>query len=44
VHQIEHHLAHLSSAFHVSPFEEAVVISVDGFGDFSSADSVWRCW
>jgi len=37
VHQIEHHLAHLSSAFHVSPFEEAVVVSVDGFGDFASA-------
>src|SRR3954453_23040662 len=37
VHQIEHHLAHLSSAFHVSPFEQAVVVSVDGFGDFSSA-------
>jgi carbamoyltransferase len=37
VHRIEHHLAHLSSAFHVSPFSEAVVVSVDGFGDFSSA-------
>ena len=37
VHHIEHHLAHLSSAFHVSPFEEAVVVSVDGFGDFASA-------
>ena len=37
VHRIEHHLAHLSSAFHVSPFEEAVVVSVDGFGDFCSA-------
>ena len=36
---IEHHLAHLSSAFHVSPFERAVVISVDGFGDFAS--SAW---
>jgi carbamoyltransferase len=35
-HNIEHHLAHLSSAFHVSPFEEAVVASVDGFGDFAS--------
>ncbi|MBO9711485.1 carbamoyltransferase C-terminal domain-containing protein [Sphingomonas sp.] len=34
---IEHHLAHLSSAFHVSPFEEASVVSVDGFGDFGSA-------
>ena len=34
---VEHHLAHLSSAFHVSPFEEAAVVSVDGFGDFASA-------
>jgi carbamoyltransferase len=34
---VEHHYAHLSSAFHVSPFEEAAVVSVDGFGDFSSA-------
>lgn len=37
VHAVEHHRAHLSSAFHVSPFNEAVVVSVDGFGDFSSA-------
>jgi carbamoyltransferase len=36
-HNVEHHLAHLSSAFHVSPFNEAVVVSVDGFGDFTSA-------
>jgi carbamoyltransferase len=34
---VEHHLAHLSSAFHVSPFQDAVVVSVDGFGDFASA-------
>jgi carbamoyltransferase len=33
---VEHHLSHLSSAFHVSPFNEAVVVSVDGFGDFAS--------
>ncbi|MES2604943.1 MAG: carbamoyltransferase C-terminal domain-containing protein, partial [Pseudomonadota bacterium] len=37
LHAVEHHVAHLSSAFHVSPFEEAVVVSVDGFGDFASA-------
>ena len=37
LHRIEHHLAHLSSAFHVSPFHDAVAMSVDGFGDFSSA-------
>ncbi len=34
---VEHHLAHLASAFLVSPFSEAVCVSVDGFGDFSSA-------
>lgn len=37
VHRIEHHLAHLASCYLVSPFEEAVTVSVDGFGDFSSA-------
>ena len=35
-HHIEHHLAHLASTFFVSPFSEAVVVSVDGFGDFAS--------
>jgi predicted NodU family carbamoyl transferase len=37
VHFIEHHLAHLASAFFVSPFEDSAVISVDGFGDFVGA-------
>jgi carbamoyltransferase len=36
IHRVEHHLAHLASAFLVSPFAEAVVASVDGFGDFAS--------
>ena len=36
---VDHHLAHLSSAFHVSPFDKASIISVDGFGDFAS--SAW---
>jgi carbamoyltransferase len=36
VHFVEHHRSHLASAFFASPFEEAAVISVDGFGDFSS--------
>jgi carbamoyltransferase len=36
-HAVEHHLAHLAAAFFVSPFEEAVTASVDGFGDFASA-------
>jgi len=37
LHRVEHHLAHLSSAFHVCPFDRAAVVSIDGFGDFSSA-------
>lgn len=36
VHFVEHHRAHLASAFFCSPFEEAAIISIDGFGDFSS--------
>ena len=37
VHHVEHHMAHLASAYFDSPFQEAVVVSVDGFGDFASA-------
>lgn len=33
---VEHHLSHLASAYCVSPFEQASVVSVDGFGDFAS--------
>ena len=36
VHYVEHHLAHLASAFLVSGFSEAACISIDGFGDFAS--------
>ncbi len=35
-HNIEHHRAHLASAFFVSPFERAALLSIDGFGDFIS--------
>jgi carbamoyltransferase len=35
-HNVEHHLAHMASAFLVSPFETAAVLSIDGFGDFCS--------
>ena len=37
VRNVEHHRAHLASAFYVSPFDEAVAVSVDGSGDFASA-------
>lgn len=36
IYPVEHHLAHLSSAYHVSPYDESVIVSVDGFGDFAS--------
>ncbi|MBC8111469.1 MAG: carbamoyltransferase [Verrucomicrobia bacterium] len=36
IHNIEHHRSHLASAFFASPFQEAAIVSIDGFGDFSS--------
>jgi carbamoyltransferase len=36
IHHVEHHPAHLASAFLVSPFDEAAVCAIDGFGDFVS--------
>src|SRR3989338_4701683 len=36
IENVEHHIAHISSAFLVSPFNESVCVSVDGFGDFLS--------
>ena len=38
-HRIEHHSAHLASAYFVSPYERAAVLSADGLGDFAS--SMW---
>src|SRR6202011_449004 len=35
-HRIEPHQAHLASAFFVSPFERAALLSADGLGDFAS--------
>ncbi|HSY58554.1 MAG TPA: carbamoyltransferase C-terminal domain-containing protein [Terriglobales bacterium] len=36
-HRIEHHTAHMASAYFVSPFERSAVLSADGLGDFASA-------
>lgn len=35
-HRVEHHQAHLASAFFVSPLERAALLSADGLGDFAS--------
>ncbi len=36
-HQVEHHLAHIASAFYTSPFERATGFSADGAGDFATS-------
>jgi carbamoyltransferase len=35
-HHVEHHQAHAASAFLVSPFDRAAILTLDGFGDFAS--------
>lgn len=37
IQQVEHHRSHLASAFFVSPFDEAALLSVDGSGDFTTS-------
>ncbi len=36
IHYCQHHLAHAASAFLVSPFEEAAVITADGVGEWTT--------
>lgn len=36
IHHVEHHRAHLASAFYASPFPEAALLSIDGSGDFTT--------
>lgn len=36
-HRVEHHRAHMASAFFVSPYDAAAILSADGLGDFASA-------
>jgi carbamoyltransferase len=33
----EHHLSHAASAFYVSPFKEAAIITIDGVGEWATA-------
>lgn len=33
----DHHECHLASSYFISPFEKSTLVSVDGFGDFSSS-------
>lgn len=36
LHNVEHHRAHLASTFFASPFQDAALLTIDGFGDFVS--------
>ena len=36
-HRVEHHTAHMASAYFVSPYDRAAILSADGLGDFASA-------
>lgn len=36
VHHIEHHRSHIGSSFFASSFKKSAILSIDGFGDFTS--------
>ncbi len=36
IHYIDHHISHISSAYYASNYENAIGLSIDGFGDFCS--------
>jgi carbamoyltransferase len=36
LHRVEHHPSHLASSFFASPFDQAAVCAIDGFGDLVS--------
>ena len=36
IHYIEHHRCHIASSFYASSFDKSLILSIDGFGDFTS--------
>ena len=36
-HMIEHHLCHAASAFFITPFDEAAILTIDGAGEWTTA-------
>ena len=42
IHYIDHHITHIASAFYPSNFDNAIGLSIDGFGDFCSL-SIAKC-
>jgi len=39
LHNIEHHRSHIASSFFAARFEKSAILSIDGFGDFTSTMS-----
>ena len=39
MHYVEHHAAHLASSYFASPFDDAALCAIDGFGDFVSTST-----
>ena len=39
IHNIEHHRSHIASSFFASRFDKSAILSIDGFGDFTSTMS-----
>ena len=37
----EHHMSHAASAFYPSPFQEAVVLTMDGVGEWTTTSAGW---
>lgn len=37
----EHHLSHAASAFYPSPFDEAVILTMDGVGEWATTSAGW---
>jgi carbamoyltransferase len=40
----EHHLSHAASAFYPSPFDKAVVLTLDGVGEWANHRGSYRRW
>ena len=41
IHFVEHHLSHAANAYYTSPFEEALVLTIDGVGEYETL-SLWK--
>ena len=36
IHFVEHHISHAASAFYPSPFEDAIILTADGVGEWAT--------